>query len=154
VEDFALLGNAAAVPIIMAITQLLKKNFSFRYKADVVSFVVALVICPLWWFYNTPELEIVDALNDGTVASIKFVMTQIMIGIATWLSATKSYDLLSGNKKRADKHAGEIEKIQTHNETLSAHITELENGSGSGGNYESEVDVGDDEKLLEILEGR
>ena len=153
-EDFALLGNAAAVPIIMAITQLLKKNFSFRYKADVVSFVVALVICPLWWFYNTTEVDIIDAFDDGIVPSIKFVMAQVLIGIATWLSATKSYDLFSGNKKRTDKHAGEIHKIQTDNETLSAHIVKLENGSGSGGNDEPTDEDEVSDKLLDILEGR
>jgi len=146
-EEFALLGNAAAVPIIIFITQLLKKNFSFRYKADVVSFVVALVVCPLWWFWHTPELEILEVLDGNVVEVGKFGMSQLLIAVATYMTASKSYDLFSGNKKRVNKHAGEIAEMKSH-------IVKLENGSGSGGNHESEVESAGSDKLLDILEGR
>ncbi len=153
-EDFALLGNAAAVPIIMGVTQLLKSNFSFKYKADVVSFFVAMVICPAWWLYNTPEVQVIAAFSDGIVASIKIVMNQGMIAVATWFSATKSYDLLAGNKKRADKHTIERQVLETNNDTLSTRITELENGTESGGTDALDGPNEVDAKLSEILEGR
>ncbi len=152
--DLTLLGNAAAVPIIIGITQLLKKNFSFRYKADVVSALVALLVCPLWWFYNTDAVVIQDALDDGTVATMKFIIHQCVVAGATWLSATKSYDLFLGSKKRTEKHAVEKEHILSNNNALSTRIQELENGLDGGGNDEL-VDKGEiDGKLLEILEGR
>jgi hypothetical protein len=149
-EDFSLIGNAAAVPIIIAATQLLKKNFSFKYKADVVSFVVAMVICPLWWFYNTPEAVIIDALNDGIVPTTKFIMMQFLIAVATYMSASKSYDLFSGNKKREDRrrtdHA-EKEELQTKVQQLEVLTME------SGGKYEDEPEDDNEisDKLLEIL---
>lgn len=151
-DDFSLLGNAAAVPIIIAITQLLKKNFSFKYRADVLSFGVALIICPLWWFYNTPADQIVDALDDGTVMTIKFFMTQFLISAATYMSASKSYDLFSGNKKRTEHER----RILAEKEELQTKVQQLEIHLESGGKPKDEPDdkneVGD--KLLEILERR
>ena len=145
-EEFALLGNAAAVPIIIGATQLLKKNFSFKYKADVVSFVVSLIICPLWWFYNTPEAQIIDMLDDGIVATIKFGMQLVLISIATYMTASKSYDMFSGNKKRKDKH--DVEK-----ETLQEKIYVLENSLKTGGKSEDEPEDANEirDKLLKIL---
>jgi len=145
-EELSLLGNAAAVPIIIGATQLLKKNFSFKYKADVVSFVMALVICPVWWFYKTPEVEILDALDDGLVTSVKFGMQLILISIATWLSATKSYDLFSGTKKREAKRQVEKDELQEK-------INELEMTLESGGKSEDDDDDENEirDKLLEIL---
>jgi len=149
-EDFSLLGNAAAVPIVIAATQLLKKNFSFKYKADVVSFGVAMIICPLWWFYNTPEAGIIDALNDGIVPTTKFIIQQFLIAVATYMSASKSYDLFSGNKKREDRRASdraEKEELQTKVQQLEVLTME------SGGKYEDEPDDSNEisDKLLEIL---
>lgn len=148
-DDLSLLGNAAAVPIIIAITQLLKKNFSFRYKADVLSFGVALIICPLWWFYNTPEAKIIDALDDGTVKTIKFFMTQFIVAVATYMSASKSYDLFSGNKKRAEHE----KRILSEKEELQTKVQKLETNLGTGGKpvngTQDSNEIGD--KLLEIL---
>jgi len=141
-EDFALLGNAAAVPIIIGITQLLKKNFSFKYKADVVSGAVALIVCPLWWFYNTPEAVILDALDDGVVATVKFAMQLLLISGATWLSATKSYDLFAGNKKR-----------ETEKQELKAKITELESKPEGGAEDDDNDDPEIVDRLRQILEG-
>ena len=145
-EEFTLLGNAAAVPIIIGATQLLKKNFSFKYKADVVSFVMALIICPLWWFYKTPEVEILDALDDGVVTTVKFGIQLIMISVATWLSATKSYDLFSGTKKRAEKRQVEKDELQEK-------INDLEMTLESGGKSKDVLDDKNEisDKLLEIL---
>lgn len=145
-DEIALLGNAAAVPIIMAATQLLKKNFSFRYKADVVSFAVALIVCPGWWFYYTPEAEIIAAVDGGVVEIGKFLIQQSMISVATWMTASKTYDLTAGNKKRADKHISE--KQELHNK-----ITELE--YSLGGDSRDVVDENPEsvDRLRQILEG-
>ena len=138
----------------MGATQLLKSKLNFKYKADVVSLFVAMIVCPMWWFYNTPPAEIAEALSHGTIASVKFGMTQVMVAIATWFTATKSYDMALGNKKRQDKHNAEKEEIHTHNKTLSDRVVELENGKGSGGINELDDPSEVDNKLSDILEGR
>ena len=148
-EEFALLGNAAAVPIIIGATQLLKKNFSFKYKSDVVSFVVSLIICPLWWFYNTPEAQVIDMFDDGVVPTVKFIMELFLISVATYMTASKSYDMFSGNKKRTEKHT--IEKDE-----LRVQIDDLKHTLENGGKPEDEPDDANEisDKLLDILEGR
>lgn len=145
-EEFALLGNAAAVPIIIGTTQLLKKNFSFKYKSDVVSFVVSLIICPLWWLYNTPEAQVVGMFNGGVVATLKFIIELFLISVATCMTASKSYDMFSGNKKRTDKHT--IEKDELH-----GRIAELEQRVETGGKptNESDEEIEIRNKLLKIL---
>lgn len=150
-EELELLGNAAAVPIIIAATQLLKKNFSFKYKSDVVAFVVALIICPGWWFYNTPEVEI-RATFDGSIIQVaKSMVDMLLISVATWLSATKSYDLFRGNKKREQ----EKQAIEAEKEELKARVVALETAPKQGGVEDGPTeDVEITDKLLEILEGR
>ncbi len=145
-DEIALLGNAAAVPIIIAATQLLKKNFSFKYKADVVSFFVALVVCPSWWFYHTPEVEIFAAVDGGIVEIGKFIIQQSMISVATWMTASKTYDLTTGNKKRADRHTSEKQELH-------AKITELE--YSLEGDNRDVVDENPEsvDRLRQILEG-
>lgn len=145
-EEFALIGNAAAVPIIIGATQLLKKNFSFKYKADVVSFVVSLIICPLWWFYHTPEVEVIDMFDDGVVATVKFVIELFLISVATYMTASKSYDMFSGNKKRDGKAAAEKDELQ---EKINDLEMTLESGGKSKDDDDDEIEIRD--KLLEIL---
>ena len=145
-ESFSLIGNAAAVPIIISITQLLKKNLSFRFKSDVVSFVVALVVCPLWWFWHTPELAIIAALDGGVVEVGKFVMGQLLIAGATYMSASKSYDMFFGNKKRIKIHVDEKQELYDKIEELE-HRLGGEDTNGVDDNPEN-VD-----RLRQILEG-
>jgi hypothetical protein len=145
-EEFALLGNAAAVPIIIGTTQLLKKNFSFKYKSDVVSFVVSLIICPLWWFYNTPEAQVIDMFDDGVVATVKFIIELFLISVATYMTASKSYDMFSGNKKRDVKHTTEKDELQ---EKINELEMNLENGGNPTDESNEEIEIRD--KLLEIL---
>jgi hypothetical protein len=157
-EEFALLGNVAAVPVIIGATQLLKKNFSFKYKSDVVSLAVAFVVCPAWWFWNTPDIEIIQAVDGGVLEVTRFVMRMILISLATWMSATKSYDLFGGNKKRTAKVEAEKQEIKelhaSETETLSAKIQELENNLTTGEENGLVDDSEISDKLLDILEGR
>ncbi len=145
-EELALLGNAAAVPIIIAITQLLKKNISFKYKSDVVSFVVAIVVCFGWKFYHTPAPEIEILLSGGWVAISKGAMHQVVVAFATWLSASKSYDLFHGTKKRSQKHDGE-------KTVLREQIEELEKTVNGGKDEVVDEDPEIAAKLRSILEG-
>lgn len=147
-EELSLLGNAAAVPFIIGATQLLKKNFSFKYKADVVSLVVAFIICPGWWFYTTPEVEIRAAFDGGAVEVVKSLIDMVLVSAATWLSATKSYDLFRGNKKREE----EKKAIVNEKEQLKAKLAELEIHNGEEESNDEEAEITN--KLLEILEGR
>ena len=179
-DELTLLGNAAAVPVVIAITQLLKKNLSFKYKSDFVSFAVAIVVCFGWKFFNMLEpstLVLGDTLVDdlfgkGWEAVTKEVMNQLIVSFATWLSASKSYDLFYGVKKREAKHLGEkkvlekkyvkekvaLEKeIVTHSEeksTLQKQVVDLEkklNGDHDGGEMEEDPQL--DATLRSILEG-
>ncbi len=144
-ESFSLIGNAAAVPIIVGITQLLKKNFSFRYKSDMVSLIVSLLVCPLWWFWHTPELEIAAAVSGGVVVVGKFVMGQTLVAIATYMAASKSYDMFFGNKKRTKQHVGEKQELYDK-------IAELEHRLG--GEDRNAVDDSPEkvDRLRQILE--
>jgi hypothetical protein len=148
-EELSLLGNVAAVPIIIGITQFLKKNFSFKHKSDVVSFCVSLVVCPLWWFWHTPDHEIIATLDGGVIAVGKFIMSQLLISVATFMSASKSYDIFSGNKKRTEKHTGEKDKLLDK-------IAELEQTVETGGGPDNGMEDNSEirKKLFEILEGR
>jgi hypothetical protein len=136
----------------------MKRNFSFKYKADVLSFVAALVICPGLWFYNTPNPEIALAFSGGLIETGKFVMLQLMIAVATWSMSKTSYDFLLGDKKRSDRHTVKVQElVSTHaseQDALSARIKELELGLESGGDNGSKNNDENGAKLLEILEGR
>lgn len=144
-EELSLLGNAAAVPIVIAITQFLKKNFSFKRKSDIVSFVVAIVVCFGWKFYQTPAGEIEIMLNAGWVAIVKGTINQLVVSFATWLSASKSYDLFYGTKKRDQKH--DTEKV-----VLREQIKELEKVANGGKNEVAKEDPQVAAKLRSILE--
>jgi len=157
-EELALLGNAAAVPIVMGITQVLKKNLSFRYKSEFVSFVVSLTVCPAWWLYNTPDPEIQKVVNGSFLDIVRGGMDLFIISAATWLSATKSYDLFSGNRKRRAELGKEKEEIQKKHaeekEALVQKIQELESSLRGGEKNESSEKNEVNDKLVGILEGR
>lgn len=150
-EELGLIGNAAAVPVIIAVTQLLKKNFSFKYKSDVVSLVVSLILCPAWWLYSTPEVEIIATFSASNLDIFKSSVDIFLLSIATWLSAAKSYDLFLGNRKR--EHAKQV--MVEEKEGLQAQVDHLEEpGQQENAPNEPKEDVEITDKLLEILEGR
>jgi hypothetical protein len=146
VEDLSLLGNAAAVPAIIAITQWIKSHFDFKHKSDVVAFVVSIIVCLGWSFYHTPNKEIYAFFSGGMVVISKGIIRELIVAFATWMSASKSYDLFVGNKKREAKmgqHAQEKVELQEA-------IQKLREGNGQ------EKKVSGDStltlKLREILE--
>ncbi|MBD3260994.1 MAG: hypothetical protein GF334_04830 [Candidatus Altiarchaeales archaeon] len=157
-DELEILGNAAAVPVIIATTQALKKNLSFRYKSEVVSFVVSLIVCPAWWLYNTPDAEIQAVIGGSFLDIVRGGMDLFIISAATWLSATKSYDLFSGNRKRRAELAKDKEEIQKKHaeekEALVQKIQELESDLKGGKENEPSNQNEVDNKLVDILEGR
>ena len=146
-EDLTVLGNAAAVPIIIFLTQVLKKNFNFPYKSDFLALILALVVCSGWEIYNiTPET--IQELSAGFLAQFRFGVDLIITSFATWLAASKVYDLGHGNKKKAKKVAAE--KL-----VLEEEIEKLKNGNGNGDVDEGAVEKSESpDKLRDILEGR
>ena len=146
-EDLSLLGNAAAVPVIVAVTQFLKKNFDFNRKADAIAFFVSLAVCFGWEFYYTPTQELIVLWSGGFIESLKHIIYQVLVSIATWMSASKSYDLLLGEKKRKQELDGHLEE----KEALKQEVSQLRNGNGENNDPEvAEVD----QKVRNILEGR
>jgi hypothetical protein len=146
-EDLTVLGNAAAVPIIIFLTQVLKKNFNFSYKSDFVALILALVVCVGWEIYNiTPE--IIQELSTGLIAQFRFGIDLVVTSFATWLAASKVYDLGHGNRKKAKRVAAE-------KQTLEEEIEKLKNGNGNGDiDGETAESPENTDKLRDILEGR
>lgn len=144
--DISLLGNAAAVPIIIAITQFLKKSFNFNRKADVISLLVSFVVCLGWQFYHAAEADIMVMLNATLVVKIRHTIDLLVVSFATWLSASKSYDLFIGDKKWNKK----MEEIHVEKEDLKKQVEVLTNGNGTIEPVAEDTDL--DERLRHILE--
>lgn len=143
-EDLALLGNAAAVPVIIFLTQLLKKNIRFKHGSDLMALLLALVVCSGWELYNlTPET--IEQLSAGFIVKFRFGVDLIITSFATWLAASKIYDIGHGSKKKA-------KEVETEKQVLRAEIEHLKkNGNGAGHEKTEETsDVSD--KLRAILE--
>ena len=144
-EDLSLLGNAAAVPIIIAITQFLKRNFNFKRKSEVSSLLVSLLVCFGWEFYYTSPEQLILWWANGIIPILKHTIYLLMVSCATWLSASKSYDFFLGEKKTQKvikEHCEEKEKLKKQ-------VQELQNGkdgqtNGSGAEL--------DEKIRDLLE--
>jgi hypothetical protein len=144
--DISLLGNAAAVPIIIAITQFLKKSFNFNRKSDVISLLVSFLVCFGWQFYHAAEADIMTMLNATLVVKIRHTIDLIVVSFATWLSASKSYDLFIGDKKWNKK----MEEIHVEKEDLKKQVEVLTNA-----NEPTETvadDTGLDQRMREILD--
>jgi len=144
--DLTALGNATAVPVIIFLTQLLKKNIKFRNGSDLMALLLSLVVCSGWEIYNlTPEA--LQELSAGFVVKFRFVVDLIIVSFATWLAASKIYDLGHGSKKRS-------KKVETEKETLRTEIEHLKK-NGNGDSNEKTVETPEiSDKLRAILEER
>lgn len=144
--DISLLGNAAAVPIIIAITQALKKNFNFNRKADVISLLVSFAVCFGWQFYHAADADVMLMLAAPLITKIRYTIDLVVVSFATWLSASKSYDLFIGDKKWDKK----MEEIHTEKEDLKKQVEVLKNGNGHTEPVEEDPEL--DQRLRDILE--
>lgn len=144
-DDLTVLGNAAAVPIIIFLTQLLKKNLRFKRGSDALALLLALVVCSGWEVYNiTPE--ILQELSAGFIVKFRFGVDLIITSFATWLAASKVYDLGHGQKKKAKKVAAEKQELRNE-------IVKLKNGNRHGEVDEETMENSEvDNKLRDILE--
>ena len=144
-DDLTALGNAAAVPIIIFLTQLLKKNFKFNRGSDLMALLLAIVVCSGWELYNiTPEA--LQELSGGFIIKFRFGVDLVITSFATWLAASKIYDLGHGQKKKANRVAAERKEL--HDE-----IVKLKNGNGNGEADEETVENSEiSDKLRNILE--
>ena len=145
-EGLDALGNAGVVPIIILLTQLIKRKIGdFRYGSDVLALLLSFILCIGWeFYYMAPEAYVLWSSLNG-LELFKWVISDvIVVGFATWLAASKIYDLGHGNKKRA-KRAVEEKEI------LEKEIVVLQNGNGdNNGNTVEETDLSS--RLREILE--
>lgn len=148
--DLSVLGNAAAVPIVIAVTQFLKKSFNFKRSADVISLLVSLGVCWGWEFYHTPEGELLVVWGATLVSKLKHTIELMIVSFATWLSASKSYDLFVGERKR---NVALNQHIQ-EKETLLKEVETLRNGHGTPEPEPTEEPVDLDDRLRDILEGK
>ena len=141
------LGNAAAVPIIIFLTQMIKKRIGdFKYGTDVLSLIISFVLCTGWTFYYmTPETYGQWAALNG-LELFKWGIDQLIAGFATWLAASKIYDLGHGNKKRRRK----VAQVKVE---LEEKIVILQKGNGES--HEETVEENDlTSRLREVLEER
>ncbi len=141
------LGNAAAVPIIIFLTQMIKKRIGdFKYGTDVLSLIISFVLCTGWTFYYmTPETYGEWATLNG-LEFFKWGIDQLIVGFATWLAASKIYDLSHGNKKRRRK----VAQVKVE---LEEKIVILQKGNGES--HEETVEENDlTSRLREVLEER
>ncbi len=144
-EDLTVLGNAAAVPIIIFLTQLLKKNFRFKRGSDFMALLLAVVVCSGWELYNiTPET--LQELSAGFIVKFRFGVDLVVTSFATWFAASKVYDLGHGQKK---KHL----RVEAEKKELKDEIVKLKNGNSQGEADEETVETTEDsDKLRSILE--
>ena len=141
------LGNAAAVPIIIFLTQMIKKRIGdFKYGTDVLSLIISFVLCTGWTFYYmTPETYGEWATLNG-LEFFKWGIDQLIVGFATWLAASKIYDLSHGNKKRRRK----VAQVKVE---LEEKIVILQKGNGES--HEETVEENNlTSRLREVLEER
>jgi len=145
-EDLTVLGNAAAVPIIIFLTQLLKKNIKFQNGSDLMALLLSLIVCSGWEVYNlTPEAS--QELSMGFIVKFRFGVDLIVVSFATWLAASKIYDLGHGSKKRS-------KKVEVEKQTLRTEIEQLKK-NGNGDSNEETVETPEiSDKLRAILEER
>lgn len=145
-ESLEMLGNAGVVPVVILLTQLFKKKFGeFKYGSDLIALGLSMVLCVGWVFYHmTPEAY--TALASSTLlVQFRWAIDQLIMGFATWLVASKAYDLGYGQRKREKKHLKETEK-------LTEEIVKLKNGNGDA-HEQAEEDPVVADKLRKILEG-
>lgn len=159
-EGLEALGNAAAVPVIIFLTQLIKKRIgNFKYGSDVLALGLSFVLCTGWTFYEmTPTEYATWAAYDG-LHLFKWAIDRTLVGFATWLAASKIYDLGHGNKKRDTKSKEVLLKKKELEEKLLDLETSLQPVNvepAKGDTHEEPVEETKDlsEQLREVLEGR
>lgn len=148
------LGNAGAVPIIIFLTQLIKKKIgNLKYGSDLLALFLSFGLCTGWeFYYMTPAtFETWQALSG--LQLFHWGVDQVIVGFATWLAASKIYDLAHGNKKRDKQVSTQLEIHSTEKVKLQEEIVKLKNGHNGDTDGPNEEDPEVFDKLRDILEG-
>jgi hypothetical protein len=147
------LGNAGVIPIVIFLTQIIKKKVgSFRYGSDIIALFLSFILCTGWTFYNMSPADF-QLWSEGTsLFKFKHGIDQLIIGFATWFSASKIYDLGHGNKKRGQAVSTQLEIHMSDKIKLQEEIVKLKNGGGDTDGQTQEDPIISN-KLREILEG-
>lgn len=151
-EDLTVLGNAAAVPIVITLTQLIKRNVNWKRAPEVIALGVSFVLCFGWELYSITPEELDLLILAGPLGIFKWIVDSVIVGFATWLSASKLYDLGYGEKKTQQK----FEEISKQKDALHQQIMRLSgpDSEEEGGNGAVDKDPNLSDKLENILEGR
>lgn len=101
------------VPLVLVITQVLKPFRKYYKFHEVIALIIALVGTAAVTLYNMDESTF-KALT--LLGSIKFIIECVFTAVASWLSASKVYDLSIG-KRKAEK---EIEEalVESYNKGI------------------------------------
>jgi len=163
-ETLEVLGNAGVVPVVIFFTQLCKKKFgALKHGSDFLALGLSMTLCLGWaFYYMTPE-SLSALVTSDALSQFRWWIDQLIVGFATWLAASKIYDLGHGDKKKEKKFLIEkeelveegiqrvgVEKLRRKN--LEEEIVKLKNGHGDmNGKTEEDPIIAD--KLRNILEG-
>ncbi len=128
------LGNMGVVPIVIFITQAIKKRIGdFKYGSGMLAAILSFVLCIGWeFYYMTPEAYTVWTSLTG-LGFFQWGVLMAGQGFMTWMAASKVYDLGHGNKKR-DK------KVTQEKQVLEEKIVVLQNGNGDGEKHEEPLE--------------
>ena len=96
-----MLEQAAVVPLIIGITQAVKPFKRFYKLHGVIAFAIAIVGTLCISIYNLDK-EAFYAL--GTYEIVRMGINCLFTAAATWLSASKLYDLAKGRIEKNGKH--------------------------------------------------
>jgi hypothetical protein len=152
-EGLEVLGNATMVPVIIFLTQMVKKRIGdFKYGSDLLALLLSFALCTGWTFYYMSPEEFTAWADGNALFKFKHGIDQIVTGFATWLAASKIYDLGHGNKKRDKAVSTQLEIQLTEKVALQEEIVKLKNGHGDTDEQTKEDPVVSD-KLRSILEG-
>ena len=145
-EGLESLGNVGVIPLVIFLTQLIKKKIGdFKYGSDVLALILSFTLCIGWeFYYMSSETYVAWAALNGLNLFKWFISNIVLVGFGTWLAASKVYDLIHGNKRRT--RAVAIEKGK-----LEEEIIKLKNGNGES--HEQTVEESDlSSRLRKILE--
>jgi hypothetical protein len=152
-ESLGALGNAAAVPVIIFLTQIIKKTIGdFKYGSDLLAIGLSFILCTGWAFYDMTTSQYSAFVSLNGLGLFKWIIDQGVISFATWLAASKIYDLSHGNKKKEKEVSTKIEKQVAEKEKLQEELVKLKTVQGDKDEQPMEKTVVSD-KLRAILGG-
>lgn len=155
------LGNASAVPVVIFLTQLVKSRVgSLKYGSDLLALALSFILCFGWTFYNMTTDGYLLLQQMNALETFRWGIDQLIIGFATWLAASKIYDLGHGNKKRTKAVVAlkeEIVKLKNgHSDGEEEEEADDEPSPGAAGEPDGQdkEDSTVTDKLRDILEGK